>query len=108
MTRTPSPVKRSTESLGAILAIDAMDVVMDGAMIDLGFEHVDAEGRGGPNRIGALGGGEQRLGGDAAIVQAIAAHQALFDQHDGDAQLGGGRSHRKTARAPTYYAEVGC
>ena len=76
---------------------DAMHVIMDAAMVDLGLDHVDAEGGGGAHGIGALAGGEQGLGRDAAIIQAIAAHLALLDQHHRNAELGGGGRDRQTS-----------
>ena len=50
--------------------------------------------------------GNQRLGGNAAVVQAIAAHLVLLDQHHRDAELGGGRRHRQPARAGADHAQI--
>ncbi len=73
----------------------AMHMIVDAAMVDLRFEHLDAEGGGGAHRIGAFAGREQRLGGDAAIVEAIAPHEALLDEHDRHAELRRRRCYRK-------------
>ena len=42
---------------------------------------LDAERATGPRQMRAPGGGEQRFGGDAAGIQAVAAHPVLLDQH---------------------------
>ena len=57
-------------------------------------------------RVCGVGGGDQRLGRHAAIVQAVAAHLALFEQHDLEAQLGGAGGHRKSARPRPDHHEV--
>ena len=67
---------------------DAMNVVVDAAMVDLRLDHIDAEIGRGAHGLGALAGGEQSLGGHAAIVQAVAPHAALLDEHDRHAELG--------------------
>ena len=66
-------------------------------MVDLCLDHVDAEIRGRTDRFRALARGEQGLGGDATVIQAVAAHAALFDQHDRHAELRRRRCHRKAA-----------
>ena len=43
MTCTPSPVKRSTLSFGAMAAITDLHVVVDGARVDLRVDGTDAE-----------------------------------------------------------------
>ena len=62
-------------------------MIVDAAMVDLGLDHVDAEGGGGAHGVGAFAGGEQGLGRDAAIVEAVAAHAAFLDQHHRHAEL---------------------
>ena len=74
-----------------------MHVVVHAAMIDLRFDDVDAEGGGGAHGFGALAGREQRLGGHAAVVEAVAAHAALLDQHHGHAELGRRRGDGQTS-----------
>ncbi len=76
---------------------DAMHVIVHAAMIDLRLDHVDAESGGRAHGIGALAGGEQRLGGDVAEIQTVAAHAALFDEHDWHAELG---CRRRDGKAP--------
>src|SRR5215210_2014126 len=46
-----------------------------------------------------LGSGEQRLGRDAAVVQAVAAHLAFFDQHHRYAERRRRGRNRKAAGA---------
>ena len=43
--------------------------------------------------------GNERLGRNAAIVQAIAAHLAFFEQDDASAKLRGGCGNRESAGA---------
>ncbi len=76
---------------------DAMHVIVDAAMVDLGLDHVDAEGGGGAHGVGALAGGEQGLGRDAAIIETVAAHAPLLDEHHGHAELGRGGRDRQTS-----------
>ena len=54
-----------------------------------------------------LAGGDQRLGRDAAIVEAVAAHLVLLDQHDGDAELRRSGRHGQAARAGADDAQIG-
>ena len=51
-------------------------------------------------------GGDQRLGGDAAIVQAIPAHLALFEQHDLEPELGGAGRHGKASRTGPDHHQI--
>lgn len=53
----------------------------------------------------ALARGDQRLGRHTAVVQAIAAHLVLFNQHDFLADAGC-RSERQSARARADDAEI--
>ena len=76
---------------------DAMDVIVDAAVVDLGLDHVDAEGRRGAHGVGALSGGEQGLRWDAAIIETIAAHAPLLDEHHGHAELSRRRCDRQTS-----------
>ena len=71
---------------------DAVHMIVDAAMVDLGLDDVDAKGGGGAHGFRPLARREQRLGGDAAIVETVAAHAPLFDQHHGHAEL---RRHRR-------------
>ena len=74
-----------------------MHMIVDAAMVDLRLDHVDAKGGGGAHGFGALARGKQGLGGNAAIVEAVAAHAAFFDQHHGHAELRGCRRDRQTS-----------
>ena len=75
---------------------DAMHMVMHAAMVDLRLDDVDAEIGGGAHGVGALAGGEQRLGGDAAIIETVPAHAPLLDEHHGYAELGRRRRDGQT------------
>ena len=86
---------------------DAMNVIVNLAIVDLGLDDVDAEVDRISHRLRALACREQRLGGDTAIVQAIAAHLALLDEDDGHAKLRRSRGHGEAARARADDAEIG-
>ncbi len=62
-------------------------MIVHAAMVDLRLDHVDAEIGRGAHGLGPLTGGEQSLGGNAAIVQAIAAHALLLDEYHRHAEL---------------------
>ncbi len=74
-----------------------MDVIVDAGVVDLRLDHVDAEGGGGAYGFGALGRGEQRFGGNAAIIEAVAPHAALLDEHHRHTELGRRRRDREAA-----------
>ena len=64
------------------------------------LSHIDVRFDGGDSKPGAIAHRlrcmacrDQRFGGHAAVIQAIAAHGAFFNQHDGRAHGGGGRRH---------------
>jgi len=67
--------------------VDAVGGVAVRTMVDLGLDDVDAEGRCGPDRLRPLRRREQGLRRNAAIVETVAAHPPLFDQHHGHAEL---------------------
>ncbi len=96
ITRTPKPVMRSIEVVRRDRGDHAMHVVVHAAMVDLRLDDVDAEIGGGAHGVGALAGGEQRLGGDAAVIETVAAHAALLDEHHGHAELGRRRRDGQT------------
>ncbi len=99
-TRTPSFSKRSTESLGAMAAITSAHVIHDAAEIDRGLDRRDAEGRAVALRLRHPGGGDQRLGRHAAMVEAIAAHLGALDQHDARGRAGRRRTPRPGPPSP--------
>ena len=76
---------------------DAVHMIVDAAMVDLGLDDVDAEGGGGTHGVGAFAGGKQRFGGNAAIIEAVAAHATFLDQHHGHAELRRRRRDRQTS-----------
>ena len=57
--------------------------------------------------VGALGGGQQRLRGHTTIVEAVAAHLVLLNEHDGHAELRRRRGDRKPAGATPDNAQIG-
>jgi hypothetical protein len=59
----------------------AMHVRMHLGEVDLGRRGAQPEAAGIPQVRRMPCGRKQRLGGDAAVVEAIAAHAAFFDQH---------------------------
>src|SRR4029079_2135089 len=84
----------------------AIDVVMHPGVVDLRLDDVDAEGSSGAHGLGTLAGGEQRLRRHAAVIEAVAAHAALLDEHDRDAELSRRGSHREASRPCADHAEV--
>ena len=60
---------------------------------------VDAELAAVPGRVGHLGGVQDRLGRDAAAMQAGAADLVLLDQGDPQTELGGAQRARVAAAA---------
>ena len=107
-TRTPNPSKRSTESLGAIAAITWVTWSMTLAKSTARLDRRDAEGGSAALRLGGLGGGDQRLGRHAAVVEAIAAHQPALDQHDVEAELRGAGGGDQARRPAADDADIGC
>ena len=75
--------------------------------IDLGLNRCDAEGRAAALRLGHPGGGDQRLGGHAAEIQAIAAHLRALDQHHIETELSRARGDDQPRRACAHDADVG-
>ena len=98
------------EALDRIVGRDGGDhlvhVIHDAAEVDLGLDRRDAEGRAVALRLRGLGGGDQRLGRHAAVVEAIAAHLGALDQHDAEAELGGARGDDQAGRAAADDADV--
>ena len=75
--------------------------------INLGTRQLQAERRRALLLRRRLRGGEQRLRGDAAVIEAVAAHLAFFDQHHRHAERSGSRRDRKAAGAGPDDADVG-
>src|SRR6187200_2577636 len=80
---------------------------MHAAVVDLRLDHIDAEIRCGAHGLGALASGEQGFRGDAAIVEAVAAHASLLDQDHRHAELGRCRRDGQTPGARADDAKVG-
>src|SRR5262249_20931082 len=74
--------------------------------IDLGWLRGKAKARRPRDGASVLGGGDQRLRGNAAGIEAIAPHLALLDQHNGRAKGGGGGGDGKSAGARADDADV--
>ncbi len=68
---------------------DAVLVGVDRCHVDAVERRLDAELLTFAGGVSDLGRVQQRLGGDAALVQAGATELALLDQHDVEAELGG-------------------
>ena len=86
---------------------DRPNMVVDlaGINLEVGIGH-DAKIRRLPYGLCMLGSGNQRLGRNAAIVEAITTHTALFDQNHGDAKGGGSSCHGKSAGACADNANI--
>ena len=99
------------EALLGIVRCDGGDhaphVVMDPQEIDLRLMAVDPEAPAVADGVRDPARRDQRLGRHAAIVQAVAPHPALLDQHHPGAHLHGAGRHRQAARARADDAQVG-
>ena len=99
------------EALDRIVGRDGCDrfghVVHHPREVDRGLDGGDAEGSAAAVRLGGLGGGDQRLGGHAAEVEAVAAHHGAFDQHDLETELGCPRRDHQAGRARADDADIG-
>ena len=106
ITSTPMPRKRAAESFGAMRAMAPWTCARTPA------QSISGGGRRMPKRAGAarlgrgVGGGEQRLRGHAAVVQAVAAHPAALDQRDLQPEPGGDGGHREPGRAGADHHHV--
>ena len=78
-------------------AHDAVLVGVDAGHVDALEGGADPELLGLTRGVGDLGGVQQRLGGDAADVQAGAAELVLLDERDAQAELGGAQRTRVAA-----------
>ena len=85
----------------------AGDMILDRAEIHLRRGGGYAQRRPCRHRMRRLGGGEQRLGRNAAVVEAIAPHLGTFDQHDTGTHLHRTCGHRQAAGPRADYADVG-
>ena len=85
---------------------DAMNVIVDPDEIYLGLVAVDAEAPGMTYLSSRVGSSNEHLGWDAAGVQAIATHLALFYQDNLDPHLGRAGGDGKAARARPDDAKV--
>ena len=81
------------EALDGIVRRDGVDdaLHMRGhpLVIDAHLAHANAELGRVPDFISAFGGGKERFGRNAAIVQALAAHLSPLDENNGNAEGGG-------------------
>ena len=87
-------------------AYDAMHMSVHLGKVDGRLVAVDAELAAVTDGLGSLAGGDQGLGGDAAVVEAIAAHLALFEEHGLGAHLGGTGGDAQATRAGTDDGDV--
>ena len=98
------------EALDGIVRRDGIDhrahMGVNGAEIDRRVDLLDPEGRGRAHRVCPFSRCDHRLGRHAAIVEAVAAHLAAFDQHDVDAEGGRRRGDRQPARSGPDDADV--
>ena len=83
------------------------DVIVDAQEIDLRLVPVDPEAPGVADGVRGLARRDQRFRRHAPVVQAVAAHPALLDQHDLGAHLHGAGRHGEAPRARTDHAQIG-
>ena len=100
----------SREALGGIVGRDgcddAPDVIAHAAVIHRGLAWPDPERGGRAGGVGARCGRDQRLRGDAADIEALAAHAALLDEDHGHAEGGGDGGDRQAPRARSDHAQI--
>jgi hypothetical protein len=85
---------------------DAVNVVVDLSEVDDGLGYRHAEAAGAARALGGVRGGEQRLRRHAAVVEAVAAHRRLLDQHGARAELRGAGGDGEAARAGADHADI--
>ena len=104
----PAPLHQAGEALEEPRD-HAVLVGVDAGHVDALERGADAEALRVARGVGDLGGVQQRLGGDAADVQAGAAHLVLLHQADLEAELGGAQGTGVAARPGTEdeHVEVG-
>ena len=89
------------KTLDGVIRFDGGDDLVDmgehSAVVDLRVDRANAEWRSGPHGLSPLAGGEERLGGDTAIIQTVAAHLMALDQHDIGAEAGRSGRNRQPA-----------
>ena len=83
------------EAFDAVIRRDGSDdrfhMIVDALRDDLGIDGNDTERPAAAHLMGTARGRDQRLRGHATVIQAIAAHLMLLDQHDLEAELRRGR-----------------
>ena len=99
------------EAFHAVMGRDGGDhighVVLGGGVIHLGFLIGHAVFFGMPLGIGGFARGDQGLGGDAAVVQTVAAHFVAFKQDHRCPHLYGACCDRQPSRAGADDQQIG-
>src|SRR5262249_51824266 len=75
--------------------------------VDAGRRTRETEGGVIPRRLYTLRRREQRFRGHAAIVETVAAHPAMLEEHGRGTELRGARRHEEAARPRADHAEIG-
>ena len=86
---------------------DLVDMVLGRRVVGNTLGVCDAELRRVALAVGSFAAGNQRLGGHAAVVQAVAAHLVFLEEDDGPAKGCRGGGHRKPAGPCADHAKVG-
>ena len=89
-----------------LLRDDALTVGAQACRVDRLERGADADGCRGAGGLGHFGGVQQRLGGDAAAMQARPADLLLLDQRDALAELRGAQRSRVAAAAAAEHDEI--
>src|SRR5690606_12300812 len=79
--------------IGCDLCDNATDMIADALPINAGRDSLDTKAVTGTHDVRTLGLGDQRFRGYTAIVEAVAAHLVLFDQHYAPAQCSASSSY---------------
>src|SRR5690606_7504363 len=99
------------EALDGIIRGDlrdhSADVVADALPIDIRRDRLDAEAPAGAYDVRAFSCGEQCLRRHPAIVEAIAAHLVLLDQHHASTERGASGGNAQSTGSRADDAEIG-
>jgi hypothetical protein len=85
---------------------NALHVALYRGKVDLWLHGRNSEPSGVAHVLGRVGRRQQGLGGHTAVIQAVAAHLAFFDQHDLRAHLRSARRDRQPARPRADNAKI--
>src|SRR5690606_19599202 len=93
--------------IGCDLCDNAADMIADALPINAGRDSLNTKAVAATHDVRTLGRGDQRFRGYTAIVEAVAAHLVLFDQHYAPAQCSASSSYGQPTRSRPDDAQIG-